>query len=164
MGLYQARLTGEGMKDAGVRIDHVYSSPSFRCIQTTTSILEGLGLKDSHPIHVEPGLFEWLAWYQEGLPEWMSKEELVAADYNIVLDYEPLTKEDDLKARLQEGLEEFYQRNSSVTEHLINNTSECSKRSIIPRSSLTIRFSSRREHSDRRSRNDPGHLHATHCG
>nr|XP_029708278.1 protein UBASH3A homolog isoform X2 [Aedes albopictus] len=123
MGLYQARLTGEGMKDAGVRIDHVYSSPSFRCIQTTTSILEGLGLKDSHPIHVEPGLFEWLAWYQEGLPEWMSKEELVAADYNIVLDYEPLTKEDDLKARLQEGLEEFYHRNSSVTEHLINNTS-----------------------------------------
>ncbi|XP_021693348.1 protein UBASH3A homolog isoform X1 [Aedes aegypti] len=123
MGLYQARLTGEGMKDAGVRIDHVYSSPSFRCIQTTTSILEGLGLKDSHPIHVEPGLFEWLAWYQEGLPDWLSKEELVAAEYNIVLDYEPLTKEDDLKARLQEGLEEFYHRNSSVTEHLINNTS-----------------------------------------
>lgn len=124
MGLYQARLTGEGMKDAGVRIDHVYSSPSFRCIQTTTSILEGLGLKDSHPIHVEPGLFEWLAWYQEGLPDWLSKEELVAAEYNIVLDYEPLTKEDDLKARLQEGLEEFYHRNSSVTEHLINNTSK----------------------------------------
>ncbi|XP_062560946.1 ecdysteroid-phosphate phosphatase isoform X1 [Armigeres subalbatus] len=123
MGLYQARLTGDGMKDAGVRIDRVYSSPSFRCIQTTTSILEGLGLKDSHPIHVEPGLFEWMAWYQEGLPDWLSKEELVAADYNIVMDYEPLTKVDDLKEQLQEGLEEFYQRNSTVTEHLINNTS-----------------------------------------
>ncbi|XP_065095903.1 ecdysteroid-phosphate phosphatase isoform X2 [Ochlerotatus camptorhynchus] len=122
MGCYQARLTGDAMKDAGVRIDHVYSSPSFRCIQTITGILEGLGLKDSHPIHVEPGLFEWLAWYQEGLPEWMSNEELVAADYNIVMDYDPLTKVDDLKLRLQEGLEEFYQRNSAITEHLINST------------------------------------------
>ncbi|XP_055627724.1 ecdysteroid-phosphate phosphatase isoform X2 [Toxorhynchites rutilus septentrionalis] len=122
VGRYQARLTGEAMKDAGVRIDHVYSSPAFRCIQTTTSILEGLGLKDSHPIHVEPGLFEWLAWYQDGLPEWMSKEELVAADYNIDTEYEPMTNAEELKARLHESLEEFYQRNSTSTEHLIRNT------------------------------------------
>uniref|UniRef100_A0A1Q3FNG0 Ecdysteroid-phosphate phosphatase n=1 Tax=Culex tarsalis TaxID=7177 RepID=A0A1Q3FNG0_CULTA len=122
MGRYQARLTGEAMKDAGVRIDHVYSSPSFRCIQTTTSILEGLGLKESRPINVEPGLFEWMAWYQDGLPEWMSKEELTAAEYNIAMEYEPLSKAEDLKGQQQEGLEEFYQRNSDVTEHLIKNT------------------------------------------
>ncbi|KAL1379908.1 hypothetical protein pipiens_014571 [Culex pipiens pipiens] len=122
MGRYQARLTGEAMKDAGVKIDHVYSSPSFRCIQTTTSILEGLGLKESRPINVEPGLFEWMAWYQEGLPEWMSKEELTAADYNITMEYEPLSKAEDLKGQHQEGLEEFYQRNSDVTEHLIKST------------------------------------------
>lgn len=124
MGRYQARLTGEAMKDAGVQIDHVYSSPSFRCIQTTTSILEGLGLKESRPINVEPGLFEWMAWYQDGLPEWMSKEELMAADYNITMDYEPLSKAEDLKGQQQEGLEEFYQRNSDVTEHLIKSTSK----------------------------------------
>lgn len=124
MGRYQARLTGEAMKDAGVQIDHVYSSPSFRCIQTTTSILEGLGLKESRPINVEPGLFEWMAWYQDGLPEWMSKEELTAADYNITMEYEPLSKAEDLKGKQQEGLEEFYQRNSDVTEHLIKSTSE----------------------------------------
>ncbi|XP_058813195.1 ecdysteroid-phosphate phosphatase isoform X2 [Topomyia yanbarensis] len=123
MGRYQGRLTGEAMKDAGVRIDHVYSSPSFRCIQTTTAILEGLGLKESHPIHVEPGLFEWLAWYQDGVPEWMSNEELIAADYNVVMDYGSLSKIEDLKEQLQENLEEFYQRNSAVTEHLIQNTS-----------------------------------------
>ncbi|XP_058463645.1 ecdysteroid-phosphate phosphatase isoform X2 [Malaya genurostris] len=123
MGRYQGRLTGEAMKDAGVRIDHVYSSPSFRCIQTTTSILEGLGLKDSHPIHVEPGLFEWLAWYQDGVPEWMSNKELIAADYNIATNYDPLSKIEDLKEQLLENLEEFYHRNSAVTEHLIENTS-----------------------------------------
>lgn len=123
VGYYQAQLMGDGMKEAGVRIDQVYSSPSYRCIQTTTGILEGLGLKESHPIHVEPGLFEWLAWYQEGLPEWMSNEELVAAGFNTVKDYEPLTKIDDLKTQLQEGLEQFYQRNSAITEHLVSSTS-----------------------------------------
>lgn len=131
MGRYQARLTGEAMKDAGVRIDHVYSSPSFRCIQTTTSILEGLGLKDSHPINVEPGLFEWLAWYQDGLPEWMTKEELVTADYNIAMEYESMINADDLRGRLQESLEEFYQRNSTTTEHLIRNTSIHSKTTFL---------------------------------
>ncbi|XP_053690027.1 protein UBASH3A homolog [Sabethes cyaneus] len=123
IGRYQARLTGEAMKDAGVRIDHVFSSPSFRCIQTATSILEGLGLKGTHPIHVEPGLFEWLAWYQDGLPEWMSNEELIAADYNITLDYDPISKVNQLKEQLQESLEDFYCRNSAVTEHLIKTTS-----------------------------------------
>lgn len=112
------------MKDAGVRIDHVFSSPSFRCIQTATSILEGLGLKENQPIHVEPGLFEWLAWYQDGLPEWMSNEELIAADFNIAIDYDSLSKVNHLREQLQEGLEDFYCRNAAVTEHLIKTTSK----------------------------------------
>ncbi|XP_055524218.1 ecdysteroid-phosphate phosphatase isoform X2 [Wyeomyia smithii] len=122
IGRYQALLTGEAMKEAGVRIDHVFSSPSFRCIQTASSILEGLGLKENQPIHIEPGLFEWLAWYQDGLPEWMSNEELIAADYNIAMDYDPLSKVSHLKEQLQEDLEDFYHRNSAVTEHLIKTT------------------------------------------
>ncbi|XP_058057221.1 ecdysteroid-phosphate phosphatase isoform X1 [Anopheles bellator] len=122
VGRYQARLVGEGMKDAGVKIDAVYSSPSFRCIQTATSCLEGLGLKTSLPIHVEPGLFEWMAWYQDGLPEWLSAEELLAADYNIATKYEALSAVEDLKECLLEKLNEFYHRNSSITEKIINAT------------------------------------------
>lgn len=41
IGLYQAQLTGEAMKEAGLKIDNVYCSPSYRCIQTCTSALEG---------------------------------------------------------------------------------------------------------------------------
>ncbi|XP_052891351.1 protein UBASH3A homolog isoform X2 [Anopheles moucheti] len=122
VGRYQALLVGEGMKDAGVRIEKVYCSPSFRCIQTATSVLEGLGLKATLPICIEPGLFEWLAWYQDGIPEWLSNEELIAADYNIATDYKPMTTAEDLKEQFHEKLSEFYCRNSDIAESIISTT------------------------------------------
>uniref|UniRef100_A0A182PAE4 Ecdysteroid-phosphate phosphatase n=1 Tax=Anopheles epiroticus TaxID=199890 RepID=A0A182PAE4_9DIPT len=122
VGLYQALLVGEGMKDAGVHIEKVYCSPSFRCIQTATSVLEGLGLKATLPICIEPGLFEWLAWYQDGMPEWLTAEELNAADYNIATDYQSLTSAKDLKEHLHEKLNEFYCRNSAAAETIIKST------------------------------------------
>lgn len=41
IGLHQARLTGEALQLAGKKIDHVYCSPAFRCVQTCNSALEG---------------------------------------------------------------------------------------------------------------------------
>uniref|UniRef100_A0A182QEM2 Ecdysteroid-phosphate phosphatase n=1 Tax=Anopheles farauti TaxID=69004 RepID=A0A182QEM2_9DIPT len=122
IGRYQAQLVGEGMKDAGVHIEKVYCSPSFRCIQTATSVLEGLGVKSTVPICIEPGLFEWLAWYQDGMPEWLSSEELIAADYNIDAAYEPVTTVTDLIEQFHEKLGEFYCRNSNVAETIIGST------------------------------------------
>ncbi|XP_053679358.1 protein UBASH3A homolog [Anopheles nili] len=122
VGRYQAQLVGEGLKDAGIQIEKVFCSPAFRCIQTATSVVEGLGLKSTLPLCIEPGLFEWLAWYHDGIPEWLSKEELKAADYNIATEYVPTRTFEDLKECLQEKLEEFYNRNSSATESIINST------------------------------------------
>ena len=48
--------------------------------------LKSLGALDL-PIHVEPGLFEWLAWYQDAMPDFMSDTELAEAGYNIELSY-----------------------------------------------------------------------------
>lgn len=41
MGIHQATLTGQSLKDANIDLEHVYCSPSFRCIQTCTGLLEG---------------------------------------------------------------------------------------------------------------------------
>ncbi|XP_058454139.1 ecdysteroid-phosphate phosphatase-like [Malaya genurostris] len=122
LGRYQAHLTGEAMKDAGVQIDLVYSSPSFRCIQTASSILEGLGLLETIPIRVEPGLFEWLMWCREGLPEWLSNEELVSSGYNIAMDYKPISTAQDLSQILDESLSEYYRRNSELADQLFRTT------------------------------------------
>uniref|UniRef100_A0A182M8K3 Ecdysteroid-phosphate phosphatase n=1 Tax=Anopheles culicifacies TaxID=139723 RepID=A0A182M8K3_9DIPT len=122
VGRYQALLVGEGMKDAGVNLAKVYCSPSFRCIQTATSVLEGLGLKATVPICIEPGLFEWLAWYQDGIPEWLTSEELIAADYNIDREYKPMTTAEKLKDHFHEKLGEFYCRNSDIAESIISST------------------------------------------
>ena len=75
IGCIQARLTGEAMRDSSASISHVYCSPSLRCIQTAHYILQGLG-KLELKIHIEPGLFEWLAWYQDVMPNWMSAQDL----------------------------------------------------------------------------------------
>lgn len=76
------------------------------------------------PIGLEPGLFEWLAWYPDVLPEWLSAQELKAANYNINTNYEPKLTPDILQAELKENFQEFYQRNHHVTEAILSSTSK----------------------------------------
>ncbi|CAL4123983.1 unnamed protein product, partial [Meganyctiphanes norvegica] len=121
VGLLQAELVGTAMKDTEFNIHHVYVSPSLRCVQTATNILKGLGLADVMPLNIEPGLFEWLAWYHEGMPTWMTTQEVQDAGYNINMSYEPLISPGELNDT-QESCEQYYGRNFYVTKSLINNT------------------------------------------
>ncbi|XP_019866034.1 protein UBASH3A homolog isoform X2 [Aethina tumida] len=114
VGVFEATLVGRNLKENNVVIDHVYCSPSFRCIQTCDAVLQGMNSKDSLKIKIEPGLFEWLVWYPHGLPEWMTKEELKTGGYNIDENYVPFIKEKDLKES-PEGCEQFYLRSAFVT-------------------------------------------------
>lgn len=121
MGLHQAWLTGQSLREAGVVFDLVYASPSFRCIQTCSALLEGMGLKDKCPIRIDLGLFEWLIWYQEELPEWCSIAELIAGGYNIDANYQSLYTLDDLMAVRDENLDAFYLRNHDAVQRTLAN-------------------------------------------
>jgi hypothetical protein len=84
----------------------------------------------------EPGLFEWLAWYQDGMPDWMSGEELVAAGYNIQLAYKPYISAEELQEST-ESCQQFYIRNFFVTQCALQvrlwhtNTAPCRAESTL---------------------------------
>lgn len=118
IGLHQARLNGEYMKRSKVYIDAVYASPAFRCIQTAQSFLGGLGANDI-PIRIEPGLFECLAWYEYDLLKFLSPAYLKEIGYNIDTSYTPYLSLEMLQQYSKESLDEFYARNGSITEKIL---------------------------------------------
>ena len=107
VGLFQARLTGEGMRDQGIRISHVFSSPALRCIQTAHAILQGLG-EPGVKIRIENGLFEWLAWCQGVFPTFMSPNDLMKNGFQVDPSYLSQVTLNDLKPK--ETHLEFYKR------------------------------------------------------
>lgn len=83
------------------------------------TLLTGLGLKDKIKIRIEFGLFEWMIWYPDEMPEWLTKDELIAAKYNIDMEYVSMYTRDQLKAANTESSHEFYKRNFSVVEQVL---------------------------------------------
>ena len=79
-----------------------------------------MGIKDTCKIRIEYGLFEWMVWYPDDFPEWCTKEELSAADYNIDMEYESMMSIDELRACTTETCEQFYNRNHTVIENALN--------------------------------------------
>ncbi|KAK8787402.1 hypothetical protein V5799_022820 [Amblyomma americanum] len=120
IGLYQATLTGNAMSESGVTFSHVFSSPSLRCIQTCTNMLTALHFDDVL-INVEPGLFEWLAWYPEGTPAWMSPAELKELGFHINVDYKPIIEADELKHK-KESVDQYYMRSFYIAQNVLKRT------------------------------------------
>ncbi|ESO06362.1 hypothetical protein HELRODRAFT_186383 [Helobdella robusta] len=114
-GHFQARLLGEAMYEKEIEISHVYASPSLRCVETASSILEGMKLDKE--INIEPGLFEWLSWYQESLPDFMSLAELRDAGYPVNQSYKPVWSVS--KFNTNETVEHFYERCCLVTKEIL---------------------------------------------
>ncbi|XP_069689043.1 ecdysteroid-phosphate phosphatase isoform X2 [Periplaneta americana] len=97
------------------------------CPLTNVGILQatltGLGQVETQPIAIEPGLFEWLAWYPDSLPDWMSVEELQAAGFNIRQNYKPFVRAEELHDR-RESTEQFYMRSFYLAQSVIKSTAE----------------------------------------
>lgn len=79
------------------------------------------------PIKIEPGLFEWLTWYIDSYPDWMTSEELSNAGFNLDLDYTPLITKDALKERIHENCSQYYQRSFDVIQHILRLIKELGK-------------------------------------
>lgn len=84
----------------------------------------GLKLKGKHKLKLEPGLFEWMAWYPEGVPDWLNRNELKEANYIIDNDYQPFVTVNNLNLAVKETTEDFYTRNYEVLKKIIDSTSK----------------------------------------
>jgi len=142
VGCLQAKLVGEAMKESAISIHHVFCSPSLRCVQTCHAILSGLGVADRLKINIEPGLFEWLAWYQDEMPSWMSSEELIAAGYNIEPSYKPYISSEELQDS-QESCQQFFIRNFFITQCALQATEEAGGNVLLVGHAATLDTCSR---------------------
>ncbi|CAH1126437.1 unnamed protein product [Ceutorhynchus assimilis] len=122
VGVFEAKLVGEALREQNITIDQVYCSPSYRCLQTCDSVLRGFNRRDELKIKVEPGLFEWMAWYPAAsVPTWMTSTEFINAGFNIDESYVPFVAEQELKERT-ESCEQYYMRSAFVTRSVLSDS------------------------------------------
>lgn len=65
-----------------------------------------------------------MAWYPDGVPDWLTEEELMAAQFNIDSSHKPFLTVAQLNEALKETTEEFYTRNSDILKKITDVTSE----------------------------------------
>ncbi|VDM43092.1 unnamed protein product [Toxocara canis] len=119
-------FSGELLRDRGIIADYVYSSPAYRCVQTSQGILEGelslifdclgLGVKEVR-IRIEPGLFQWMHWCKRGLPHFMSANEFSAAGFPVDVSYRAF--DDATTFDEQETLLDYYNRSFALVQRIL---------------------------------------------
>ncbi|GFR80105.1 ubiquitin-associated and SH3 domain-containing protein B [Elysia marginata] len=115
VGKFQARATGDALGREGVNIQHVYSSPSLRCVQTAQNVIDGMG--NNAKICIEPTAFEWYGWYKNSMPVWLKPSHLAQSGFSIDVDHKPFVGLKDL--HLDETVGEYYDRCHRLAEHIL---------------------------------------------
>lgn len=81
-----------------------------------------MGVEDRVKIRVEPGLFEFLGWYERGLPSFFTPTEMNINDdeeinlYNIDKNYRPIISLEKLSR--DEKYTDYYNRSFKVTQQI----------------------------------------------
>ncbi|KAF0289224.1 Protein UBASH3A [Amphibalanus amphitrite] len=128
-------LAGLGLQQQLPLSDCVWAcSSSYRCLTVCLTASDclwpGLGLQQQLPLRMEPGLFEWLVWYADGLPSFLSPEELRSWGFNVDTAYRPLVSVHELRER-SESCEQYYARSHFVTQGVLRSTGKIPYCSIV---------------------------------
>lgn len=91
---------------------------SKKRIQVIIILRIAQGLEKVVKIRIEPSIFEFLGWYDKGLPTFVNLEALLQFGYNIETSYKPLLPIDRLQP--DENYTDYYQRSFNVTKYLTN--------------------------------------------
>ena len=122
--------------------------------------MQGLGIADKLKINIEPGLFEWLAWYQDEMPSWMTAQvidevmminiindtdhqELISAGYNVEPSYKPYISSEELHDTVQETCGQFFIRNFFITQCALQATEEAGGNVLLVGHAATLDTCSR---------------------
>lgn len=114
IGKFQARATGDAFKRAGVNIQHVFVSPALRCVQTAQGVVDGMG--NNAQLNIEPSAFEWLGWYKDLMPKWLSPQHLKDNGFSINVEHKPAVQVRDLN--VEETTDDYYNRCFKLAEHI----------------------------------------------
>ncbi len=77
VGFVTSQMVGRAFSLTGVKIAHVFSSPALRCLHSAKALLKtACANQPQMRIKVEPGLFEFLGWYKDGCPQFMTGAEM----------------------------------------------------------------------------------------
>lgn len=79
-----------------------------------------VGMNKDFKMKIETGLFEWMGWFRDLKPTWMTVEEYKYNGYHVDESYTPFTDASALKH--DEELDEYYERSYLLMQHLIDST------------------------------------------
>jgi hypothetical protein len=74
------------------------------------------GLEKIVKIRIEPSVFEFLGWYDKGLPNFVNYDSLIQFGYNLDTNYRPLLPLERLQP--DETYADYYQRSFNLTKYL----------------------------------------------
>ncbi|KAI6190282.1 putative ubiquitin associated and SH3 domain-containing protein A [Aphelenchoides bicaudatus] len=134
LGQSTAAKLGKSIDDVKIQPAFIYCSPALRCIETANHMLKSLRTKIK--IRIEPGLFDWLGFYMDKLPVFMSTQELQDAGFEIDHNYKSILSIEKLLRNRGETSENFYNRISNVTSRI--NSSSSSGTVLIVSHAITI--------------------------
>lgn len=66
-------------------------------------------------IRIEPGFYEWLGFFTD-VPDWCTPEELLAAGFNIDMEYVPIRTREQLREEINETIKDNYQRHYTMMQ------------------------------------------------